>query len=99
METGINIEDIGKMEEILMSFNMSGTFTVYLNRAEDTRITITRSEKCNFTIILCLTVDSGKLTTLVIFIKKTIPKEKFPKSLLLKLTKKIGARNYANLVQ
>ena len=40
-KTDINIQDIGNMDEVPMSFDMPGNFTVDENGAEDIRITTT----------------------------------------------------------
>ena len=44
-KTDINIQDIGNMDEIPMSFYMAGNFTVDQKRVEDIRITTTGSKK------------------------------------------------------
>ena len=79
-----DIQDIGNMDEVPMSFDMPGNFTVDQKGAEDIRITTTGSEKCNFTVILCVTADGGKLSPMVIFKRKTIPNEKFPNGIIIK---------------
>jgi len=70
------------MDEVQMSLDMPGNFTVDKKRTTDIRITSTGSEKCSFTIILCVTADGVKLPPVVIFKRKTIPKENFPKGIL-----------------
>ena len=69
------------MDEVPMSFDKTGNFTVDQKGNTYIRITTIGSEKCNFTIILCVIADSGKLPPIVIFKRKTIPK-KFPKGIL-----------------
>jgi len=83
-KTDINIQDMG---EIPMSFDMPDNFTVDQKGAEDIRIT-TGSKKCNFTVILCATADDGKLSPMVFFKRKTIPKEKFPNGIIVKANEK-----------
>jgi len=85
-KTDINIQDIGNIDEVPMTFNMPGNFTVDQKGAEDNRITTTVLEKCNFTVILCVTADGGKLSLMVIFKRKT--KEKFPKGIIVKANDK-----------
>ena len=43
-KTDINIQDIGNIDEVPMSFDMSGNFTLDQKGAEDIRITTTGSE-------------------------------------------------------
>ena len=43
-KTDINIQDIGNMDKVPMSFDMPGNFTVDQKGAEDIRITTTGSE-------------------------------------------------------
>ena len=65
-------------DEVPMSFDMPGIFTVDLKGAQDIKISTTGSEKCNFTIILCVTADGGKLHPMIIFKRKTILTLKLP---------------------
>ena len=73
-----------------MSFDMPGNFTVDQKGTTDIRNTTTGSEKCNFTIILCITADSGKLPPMVIFKERLFQKKISQKGFSLKLTKKVG---------
>jgi len=85
---GVNHQAIGNMDEVNMCFDMPGNFTVEQKGTEDVKINTTGAEKCSFTVVLSVTADGGKLPPMVIFKRKTIPKEKFPKGIFVQANEK-----------
>ena len=57
-------------------------------REKDITIVTTGSEKNSFTTVLAVPADGHKLTPMVIFKRKTIPKEKFPANILVRANAK-----------
>jgi hypothetical protein len=88
IKTGINFQHIGNMDEVPISFDMAGNYTVEKIGTQDIKITTTGHEKCFFTVVLCVTADGRKCDPLAIFKRKTIPKEKFPKGVVVKINSK-----------
>ncbi len=71
-----------------MSFDMPYKRRVEVRGAEDVEISTNGAERCNFTVVLCVTADGGKCTTMVIFKRKTIPKGNFPKGIVVMANEK-----------
>jgi hypothetical protein len=67
---------------------MIGNHTNDNKGTKEVKITSTVHEKSNFTVILCATADGGKCALLVIFKRKTMPKEEFPKGVVVKVNPK-----------
>lgn len=86
----LNVEDehVGNMDEISISFDLPATRTVNLKGAKDISISTTGHEKNNFTVVLAVTKDGSKLPPLVIFKRKTVPKENFPKGIFVQANEK-----------
>jgi len=85
---GVERNQIGNMDEVPMSFDMPSNFTVESKGTGDVKIITTGAEKCNFTVVLSVTCDGGKLQPMVIFKRKTIPKEKFPPGIFVQANEK-----------
>ena len=51
----------------LVSFDMTSNYTVNVKGAEDITLKTTGNEKCNFTVVLCVTTDGEKFDSMVIF--------------------------------
>lgn len=79
-KANVDLRNLGNMDEVPVSFDMPSNYTVDQKGVEDVKITSTGHEKCNFTLVLCVTADGTKLPPMVIFKRKTLPKEKFPES-------------------
>ena len=54
---GIELQQIGNMNEVPMSFDMPSNFTIDKKGSENIKISTTGSEKCNFTVVLCVTAE------------------------------------------
>ncbi|KAG8237940.1 hypothetical protein J437_LFUL017314 [Ladona fulva] len=70
---------VGIMDEVTVSFDLPTARMVNLKGAKEVSITTTGYEKSNFTVLLCITSDGSKLSPMVIFKRKTIPKGRFLK--------------------
>jgi len=79
----VDLAQFGNMDETPLSFDIPDTRTVDLKVTRDIELTTTGAEKCNFTVILCVTADGGKCDPMVIFKRKTIPKEDFPNGIIV----------------
>uniref|UniRef100_A0A914D9N8 DDE-1 domain-containing protein n=1 Tax=Acrobeloides nanus TaxID=290746 RepID=A0A914D9N8_9BILA len=91
---GVKLKDLGNMDEVPVSFDMPGRFTVDERGKHDIAITTTGAEKNNFTTVLCVTADGGKCKPTVIFKRKTMPKEKFPDEIVVKVNEKGWMNEY-----
>jgi hypothetical protein len=87
-KANVTLNHIGNMDETAMSFDMPYKRTVEVRGAEDVEISTTGAERCNFTVVLCVTADGGKCTPMVIFKRKTIPKGNFPKGIVVMANEK-----------
>ena len=58
------------------------------NYTVDVTLKTKGNEKCNFTVVLCVTADGGQCDPMVIFKRKTIPKEPLPQGIVVKANEK-----------
>lgn len=79
---------IGNMDEVPMCFDMPPDRTV--NKAGEKTVQIKTSghEKSHFTVVLSCCADGTKLPPLVIFKRKTIPKERMPAGVIVRVHEK-----------
>lgn len=70
-KSGVELQHIGNMDEVPVSFDITSNYTVDEKGSQDIRISTTGNEKCNFTVV------------------KTIPKETFPKGIIMKVNSKV----------
>ena len=77
------LQMIGNMDETPVFFDMVGSKTV--NQAGEKTIWVktTGHEKQRFTVVLACLADGTKLPPMVIFKRKTLPKQKFPKGVIV----------------
>ena len=87
-KSGIDFAQIGNMDEVPCSFDIPRNRTVEEVGKEDVGIVTTGHEKMNFTVILTATADGGKCKPMVIFKRKTMPKEKFPEGIVVAVNPK-----------
>jgi hypothetical protein len=80
----IESRHFGNMDDVPVSFDMPSTWTVNLKGAKKISLRTAGNEKSNFTVVLAITSDGTKLPPMVIFKRKTIPKEKFPEGIIVK---------------
>ncbi len=76
------------MDEVSISFDMTSGFAVENKGTKSVKISTTGNEKCNFTVVLCVIADGAKRNPLVIFKRKTIPKETFSKGIVVNVNPK-----------
>ena len=74
---------IGNMDETPMFFDMPGNRTVDVKGASTVSIKTSGAEKQHFTVILSCLADGTKLKPAVVFKRKTMPKEKLPKDIVV----------------
>ena len=88
-KNAVRLKDFGNMDEVPCQFDMPGKRTVDVKGKQGISITTTGeshdffsqflgAEKSNYTVVLGCTADGGKLLPMVIFKRKTIPREDFP---------------------
>ena len=77
-ETNYKLVDIGNMDETPVWFDMPSARTVNARGERTVLVNTTGHEKSHFTVVLPCLADGTKLKPMVIFKRKTIPKEKFP---------------------
>lgn len=70
--------NIGNMDETPVWFDMPSARTVNTRGEKTVSITTTGHEKSHFTVVLSCLADGTKLKPMIIFKRKTQPKEKFP---------------------
>ena len=70
--------NIGNMDETPVWFDMPSTRTVNARGEKTVSVTTTGHEKSCFTVVLSCLADGTKLKPMIIFKRKTKPKEKFP---------------------
>ena len=77
-DTNYKLVHIGNMDETPVWFDMPSPRTVNARGERTVLVNTTGHEKCRFTAVLSCLADGTKLKPMVIFKRKTIPKENFP---------------------
>jgi hypothetical protein len=85
---GVDPAHSGNMDEVPISFDLPGSRAVRLKGAKEVSIAMTGHEKLNFTVVLSVISDGGKLPPLVVFKRKTLHKGNFPKGILIAANEK-----------
>ncbi|GFT01502.1 pogo transposable element with KRAB domain [Trichonephila clavipes] len=67
------------MYDVPLSFDIPPTRTVDVQGASSIPINTTGNERTSFTVVLCCAANGLKLPPMLIFKRKTLPKENFPK--------------------
>ncbi len=88
LKENVDLSQFENMDEVSLSFDIPDSRTVDETGKEDIILTTTGSEKCCFTLVLSCTADGGKCDPMVIFKRKTMPKENFPKGLVVTVSAK-----------
>ena len=73
----IKLSQIDNMDETPMFFDLPSNHTVDSCGAKTVTVKTTGHEQTHFTTVLSCMADSSKLPLMIIFKRKTIPKEKF----------------------
>ncbi|GFU30538.1 pogo transposable element with KRAB domain [Trichonephila clavipes] len=79
VENNFTEDLIFNMEEVPLSFDIPPTRTVDIQGASSIPINTTGNERTSFTVVLCCAANGLKLSPMLIFKRKTLPKENFPK--------------------
>uniref|UniRef100_A0A8C7WSV8 DDE-1 domain-containing protein n=1 Tax=Oryzias sinensis TaxID=183150 RepID=A0A8C7WSV8_9TELE len=79
---------ITNMDEVPLTFDIPVSHTVEKTGTSTIAIRTTGHEKSAFTVVLGCQADVQKLSPMVIFKRKTIPKEKFPAGVIVKANEK-----------
>lgn len=77
------LSQIGNMDETPLCFDMLGRRTIEPKGSRTVQIRTTGHEKTHFTTVLTCMADGTKLKPMVIFKRKTAPKEKFPAGVVI----------------
>ena len=82
-EKDFSMNLIGNMDETPMCFDMPYNTTVDKKGQKTIMIKTTGHEKTHFTVVLACMANGDKLSPMVIFKRKLIPKEKFPAGVVI----------------
>ena len=81
---GIPFDLIGNMDEVPCTFDIPHNRTVDEIGTEDISVSTTGHDKTCFTIVLCVTANGKKLKPMIILKRKTIPKEDYPRDVIVR---------------
>uniref|UniRef100_A0A1A8I0R2 DDE-1 domain-containing protein n=1 Tax=Nothobranchius kuhntae TaxID=321403 RepID=A0A1A8I0R2_NOTKU len=81
-------QHITNMDEVLLTFDIPVNRTVEKMGTSTVSVWTTSHEKSCFTVVLACQADGQKLLPMVIFKRKTLPKEKFPTGVIIKMNPK-----------
>ncbi|KAK7921805.1 hypothetical protein WMY93_008707 [Mugilogobius chulae] len=84
----IGPDDIVNMDEVPLTFDMPLTRTVNKKGESSVTLKTTGHERTHFTCVLSCTASGLKLPPMVIFKRMTMPKEKLPKGIVVKVNTK-----------
>ena len=87
-ENLIGPDFIVNMDEVPLSFDMPLTRTINTKGESSVPIKTTGHEKSNFTVVMSCTASGIKLPPMVIFKRKTMPKDKFPAGIVVHVNPK-----------
>ena len=82
-EMNYDLVHIGNMDETPVWFDMPSAKTVNSKGQKTVLVNTTGHEKSRFTVVLTCLADGTRLKPMVIFKRKTIPKEKFPPGVII----------------
>ena len=82
-EINYEMGQIGNMDEVPLTFDVPSNKSVENKGAKTVTIKTTGHEKSHFTVVLACCADGRKLTPLLIFKRKTMPKDKIPAGVLV----------------
>lgn len=87
-EKKIRPEHIVNMDEVPLTFDIPVNRTVDKTGARTVNVRTTGNEKASFTVVLACQANGQKLPPMVIFKRKTVPKENFPAGVAIKANSK-----------
>ena len=87
-EQRIHLNHITNMDEVPLTFDIPLNRTVKKTGTSAVNIRTTGNEKSSFTVVLGCQANGQKLPPMVIFKRKTLPKENFPVGVIIKANPK-----------
>lgn len=87
-ERGYVMGEIGNADETPVWFDMPSNATVAEKGAKQVKLLTTGNEHSRFTVMLACTADGRKLPPFIIFKRKTLPKEDFPRDVIVRCNEK-----------
>ena len=81
---------IGNADQTLLTIDIPRASSVATKGSKTLSVTTTGHEKDMFTVMLGCTADGGKLPPYVVFKQKTLPKDKFPPGIIVRVQPKGG---------
>ena len=80
-----SLVNIGNMDETPMCFDMPTSRTVHTKGEHTVSVKTTSHEKDHFTVTLACMADGTKLKPMLVFKRLTMPKDKFPPGVIIKV--------------
>lgn len=87
-KAGLETWQIGNMDEVPVTFDLPGNFTIEKKGTSDVRVMTTGNEKAKLTVVLAVLANGDKLPAYVIFRRKTLPKAKVPPNVIMSANEK-----------
>ncbi|KAL1452370.1 hypothetical protein MTO96_043812 [Rhipicephalus appendiculatus] len=85
---GYMLGQIGNADETPVWFDMPSSTTVCERGAKEVKLLSTGNEHSRFTVMLACTADGRKLPPFIIFKRKTLPRETFPRDVVVRVNEK-----------
>nr|AHN53440.1 DDE superfamily endonuclease [Nuttalliella namaqua] len=82
-KNNFEISQIGNMDEVPLTFDVPSNRTVDSKGAKSITIKTSGHEKTHYTVVLSCCADGTKLPPMLIFKRKTLPKEKIPRGVVV----------------
>jgi len=82
------LSQIGNADQTPLTFDLPSATTVCTKGSKKVTIKTTGNEKNRFTVMLACLADGSKLPPYIIFKRKTMPKEKFPAGVIVRVQEK-----------
>lgn len=83
-----DLSQIGNADQTPVWFDAPENCTVDVKGAKSVSVRTTGAERQRCTVMLCVTADGRKLPPYVVFKRKTMPKEKFPQGIVVRVQEK-----------
>ena len=87
-EKGYELGQMGNMDEVPLTFDVPSNRTVDVKGTKSINVKTTGNEKTHYTVALACLADGSKLPPMLIFKRKTIPKEKLPSGVVVHVQEK-----------
>ncbi|CAJ0949590.1 unnamed protein product [Ranitomeya imitator] len=82
-KNGYEMTQIGNMDKVPLTFDVPSSKTVDVKGAKTIAVKTSGHKKTHYTVVLSCCVDGTKLPPLLIFKRKTMPKETIPKGVIV----------------